>query len=24
MGPLEWAWRCLTYGRMVRISKGGD
>lgn len=24
MGPLEWAWRCLTYGRMVPIRKGGD
>lgn len=24
MGPLEWVWRCLTYGRMVRLSKGGD
>lgn len=24
MGPLEWAWRCLTYGRMVRISRGSD
>ncbi|GAA0612883.1 DUF418 domain-containing protein [Brevundimonas kwangchunensis] len=22
MGPLEWAWRCLTYGRMVPISRG--
>ena len=21
MGPLEWLWRCLTYGRMVPISK---
>ncbi len=21
MGPLEWAWRCLTYGRMVPIRK---
>lgn len=24
MGPLEWAWRCLTYGRMVPIRKGAD
>jgi len=24
MGPLEWAWRCLTYGRMVPIRKGSD
>ena len=23
MGPLEWVWRCLTYGRRVPISKGG-
>ena len=22
MGPLEWAWRCLTYGRMVPIRRG--
>ena len=22
MGPLEWIWRCLTYGRMVPIRKG--
>ena len=22
MGPLEWVWRCLTYGRFVRLSKG--
>ncbi len=21
MGPLEWAWRCLTYGRMVPLRK---
>ncbi|NJC40506.1 uncharacterized protein GGQ87_000764 [Brevundimonas alba] len=21
MGPLEWVWRCLTYGRMVPIRK---
>jgi len=21
MGPLEWVWRCLTYGRFVPISK---
>ena len=21
MGPLEWAWRCLTYGRLVPIRK---
>lgn len=21
MGPLEWLWRCLTYGRMVAIRK---
>ena len=21
MGPLEWLWRCLTYGRMVSIRK---
>ena len=21
MGPLEWIWRCLTYGRMVPIRK---
>ena len=21
MGPLEWGWRCLTYGRMVPIRK---
>jgi uncharacterized protein len=21
MGPLEWAWRCLTYGRMVPLLK---
>ena len=21
MGPLEWVWRCLTYGRMVPILK---
>ncbi|MBW8303415.1 MAG: DUF418 domain-containing protein [Brevundimonas sp.] len=24
MGPLEWLWRCLTYGRMVPIRKGGE
>lgn len=24
MGPLEWLWRCLTYGRMVPIRKPGD
>ncbi len=23
MGPLEWGWRCLTYGRMVPILRGG-
>lgn len=23
MGPLEWVWRCLTYGWRVPISKGG-
>jgi len=22
-GPLEWVWRCLTYGRRVPISKAG-
>lgn len=22
MGPLEWAWRCLTYGRRVPLRKG--
>lgn len=22
MGPLEWVWRCLTYGRMVPLLKG--
>lgn len=22
MGPLEWVWRCLTYGRAVPIRKG--
>lgn len=22
MGPLEWVWRCLTYGRLVPILKG--
>lgn len=22
MGPLEWVWRCLTYGRMVPLMKG--
>lgn len=22
MGPLEWLWRCLTYGRMVPLLKG--
>jgi uncharacterized protein len=22
MGPLEWAWRCLSYGRRVPIRKG--
>lgn len=22
MGPLEWAWRCLTYGRIVPLMKG--
>ena len=21
MGPLEWLWRCLTYGRMVPLLK---
>ena len=21
MGPLEWVWRCVTYGRMVPIRK---
>jgi len=21
MGPLEWGWRCLTYGRMVPLRK---
>lgn len=21
MGPLEWVWRCLTYGRMVPLTK---
>jgi uncharacterized protein len=21
MGPLEWLWRCLSYGRMVPIRK---
>ncbi|MDZ4088914.1 MAG: hypothetical protein U1E69_19155 [Tabrizicola sp.] len=21
---LEWLWRCLTYGRMVPIRKGGE
>ena len=21
MGPLEWGWRCLTYGRMVPLLK---
>ncbi|MFN7106904.1 MAG: DUF418 domain-containing protein, partial [Brevundimonas sp.] len=21
MGPLEWVWRCLTYGRRVPIQK---
>jgi uncharacterized protein len=21
MGPLEWLWRCLTYGRLVRLRK---
>ena len=23
MGPLEWVWRCLTYGRMVPLLKRG-
>lgn len=23
MGPLEWIWRCLTYGRMVPLRKPG-
>lgn len=23
MGPLEWIWRCLSYGRMVPITKAG-
>ena len=23
MGPLEWLWRCLTYGRMLPIRRGG-
>lgn len=22
MGPLEWLWRCLTYGRMLPLRKG--
>lgn len=22
MGPLEWVWRCLTYGRMVPLRRG--
>jgi len=22
MGPLEWVWRCLTYGRIVPLLKG--
>jgi len=22
MGPLEWLWRCLTYGRMVPLRRG--
>ena len=22
MGPLEWVWRCLTYGRIVPLAKG--
>lgn len=22
MGPLEWVWRCLTYGRLVPLLKG--
>jgi uncharacterized protein len=21
MGPLEWVWRCLTYGRLLPIRK---
>ena len=21
MGPLEWLWRCLTYGRMIPLRK---
>ena len=24
MGPLEWLWRCLTYGRLVAIRKPAD
>ena len=24
MGPLEWLWRCLTYGRMVPLRKAVD
>ncbi|WP_158824556.1 DUF418 domain-containing protein [Granulicella sp. S156] len=23
MGPFEWAWRCLTYGRLVPFLKLG-
>lgn len=23
MGPLEWLWRCLTYGRFVPLAKAG-
>jgi uncharacterized protein len=23
MGPLEWLWRCLTYGRMLPIRRAG-
>ena len=23
MGPLEWVWRCLTYGRRMPILKAG-
>jgi len=22
-GPLEWAWRCLTYARFVPLRRGG-
>lgn len=23
LGPLEWAWRCMTYGRVERMRRGG-